>query len=61
MARPADEADISVPLGRDAHLPRPDPAHLAPWCLAGFVGASAPTRFSSSRRASRRAGTAGVP
>jgi SAM-dependent methyltransferase/predicted DNA-binding transcriptional regulator AlpA len=41
MATVVDQEQAGDPAGQRAHLIRPNPAHLDPWFLAGFLAASA--------------------
>ena len=52
MATVVDQEQEGDPAGLRAHLIRPNPAHLDPWFLAGFLAASA-TRQQAATRTTR--------
>jgi hypothetical protein len=54
MATVVDQEQEGDPAGLRAHLIRPNPAHLDPWFLAGFLAASATRRQATNGTSTRR-------
>ena len=54
MATVVDQEREGDPAGLRAHLIRPNPAHLDPWFLAGFLSASATRRRAATRTSAPR-------